>query len=371
RLLLDDWGGLGTRHPAAALAMTIFLLSLGGIPPTAGFFGKFYIFKAALESSALLPLVVIAVLNSVISIYYYLKVVMVMYFREAGRETVPLRSAPVTLALVVAAFFVLQMGLQPGRYLAYAAKSLLVGSASRVRLDPARVPIDPGPRRLTPVFSEPSRRPSLAHGVLPMPCWYASGSGCRRQAGHPARPAGGADRPGLRGGGGRGWRRRARQAARGRIRFGGDRSADAARGRVRRAAGRARASARAAGGGADRPRLDPRLRGRVAGRRRQLPDQAFPRGPAGAGGARGPGPARGRRRGPRRQRKQASAQPHRRRHKRHPDRELPAPAGGHRSGGAGGRHRRHGPHHRRKRDRQGSGRAAPARGLTALRRAAG
>ncbi|HJZ89010.1 MAG TPA: NADH-quinone oxidoreductase subunit N [Polyangia bacterium] len=127
RLLLDDWGGLGTRHPAAALAMTIFLLSLGGIPPTAGFFGKFYIFKAALESSALLPLVVIAVLNSVISIYYYLKVVMVMYFREAGRETVPLRSAPVTLALVVAAFFVLQMGLQPGRYLAYAAKSLLGG----------------------------------------------------------------------------------------------------------------------------------------------------------------------------------------------------------------------------------------------------
>src|SRR5262249_47817223 len=170
RLLLDDWGGLGTRPPAAALAMTIFLLSLGGIPPTAGFFGKFYIFKAALESSALLPLVVIAVLNSVISIYYYLKVVMVMYFREAGRETVPLRSAPVTLALVVAAFFVLQMGLQPGRYLAYAAKSLLGGGASPGRPDPARVPIDPGPRRLTPVFSEPSRRPSLAHGVLPMPC---------------------------------------------------------------------------------------------------------------------------------------------------------------------------------------------------------
>ncbi len=53
RLLLDDWAGLASRHPAAALAMTIFMLSLGGVPPTAGFFAKFYLFRAVLESSDL------------------------------------------------------------------------------------------------------------------------------------------------------------------------------------------------------------------------------------------------------------------------------------------------------------------------------
>src|SRR5262249_27484002 len=51
RLLLDDWAGLGARHPAAALAMTLFMLSLGGIPPTAGFFGKLYLFRAAIDAS--------------------------------------------------------------------------------------------------------------------------------------------------------------------------------------------------------------------------------------------------------------------------------------------------------------------------------
>src|SRR5262245_51409984 len=101
RLLLDDWSGLASRHPAAALAMTVFLLSLGGIPPTAGFFGKFYIFKAALGNPELLPLVIIAVLNSVVSIYYYLKVVMAMYFREPTREPAPLHSASAVVALVV------------------------------------------------------------------------------------------------------------------------------------------------------------------------------------------------------------------------------------------------------------------------------
>ena len=60
RLMIDDWAGLGARHPGVALAMTIFMLSLGGIPPTAGFFGKFYVFRAALEKPALIWLVVIA-----------------------------------------------------------------------------------------------------------------------------------------------------------------------------------------------------------------------------------------------------------------------------------------------------------------------
>jgi NADH-quinone oxidoreductase subunit N len=127
RLLLDDWAGLASRHPVGALAMTIFLLSLGGVPPTAGFFGKFYLFRAAVASPSLLVPVIVAVLNSVVSIYYYLRIVMAMYFREPAREPTPLRSGATTIALVLAAFFVLQMGLSPERYLAYARASLLGG----------------------------------------------------------------------------------------------------------------------------------------------------------------------------------------------------------------------------------------------------
>jgi len=113
RLMIDDWAGLASRHPGTALAMTIFMLSLGGIPPTAGFFGKFYVFRAALEKPALVWLVVIAVLNSVVSVFYYLRVVTAMYFREAGREPKPLRSASVSAALIIAAVGVLVIGILP------------------------------------------------------------------------------------------------------------------------------------------------------------------------------------------------------------------------------------------------------------------
>jgi NADH-quinone oxidoreductase subunit N len=113
RLNVDDWAGLGAKHPAAALAMTIFMLSLGGVPPTAGFFGKFYVFRAALEKPSLVVLVVIAVINSVVSIYYYLRVVTAMYFREPGREVKPLHSAAVTTSLIVAVLGTLFIGILP------------------------------------------------------------------------------------------------------------------------------------------------------------------------------------------------------------------------------------------------------------------
>ena len=113
RLMVDDWSGLGSRHPGVALAMTIFMLSLGGIPPTAGFFGKFYVFRAALEKPTLVWLVIIAVLNSVISVFYYLRVVTAMYFREVGREAKPLRATSVTAALIIAAVGVLVIGILP------------------------------------------------------------------------------------------------------------------------------------------------------------------------------------------------------------------------------------------------------------------
>ena len=75
-----DWSGAARRHPFLALAMTVFMLGLGGIPPTAGFFGKYSLFKAAVDAG-LTSLVVIAVLNSLVSVYYYLRVVVALYMR--------------------------------------------------------------------------------------------------------------------------------------------------------------------------------------------------------------------------------------------------------------------------------------------------
>jgi NADH-quinone oxidoreductase subunit N len=130
RVDIDSWAGLGSRHPVAAAAMTLFLLSLGGVPPTAGFFAKFYLFRAALEHQGLLPLVIIAVLNSVVSFYYYLRPVVQMYFRDPGSQPgaaalppAPLRSGGVTAALVIAVIFVLMLGLVPHNYLVWAGQA--------------------------------------------------------------------------------------------------------------------------------------------------------------------------------------------------------------------------------------------------------
>jgi NADH-quinone oxidoreductase subunit N len=125
RLMIDDWAGLASRHPGVALAMTIFMLSLGGIPPTAGFFGKFYVFRAALEKPALVWLVVVAVLNSVVSVFYYLRVVTAMYFREAGREVRPLNATSVSAALLIAAIGVLVMGILPTWFVDVANAAML------------------------------------------------------------------------------------------------------------------------------------------------------------------------------------------------------------------------------------------------------
>ena len=125
RTELSDWNGLGTRHPVAALAMTLFMLSLAGMPPTAGFFGKFYIFKTALGHEGLLSLVIIAALNSVISIYYYLRPVVAMYFEEPEGKFNPMRSGAVTFALFLAALFVILLGITPGQYLEWAGQSVM------------------------------------------------------------------------------------------------------------------------------------------------------------------------------------------------------------------------------------------------------
>ncbi len=125
RAEVSDWNGLGARHPVAAMAMTLFMLSLAGMPPTAGFFGKFYIFKSALGHEGLLSLVIIAALNSVISIYYYLRPVVAMYFEEPEGKFNPVRSGAATTALFLAALLVLLLGLTPGQYLAWAGQSVM------------------------------------------------------------------------------------------------------------------------------------------------------------------------------------------------------------------------------------------------------
>lgn len=86
-LNLDDYAGLARKHPALAAAMTVFMLSLTGVPPTLGFVGKFYLFRAAVEGQFYL-LAVIGVLTSLISAYYYLRVVVIMYMRDGEPETV-------------------------------------------------------------------------------------------------------------------------------------------------------------------------------------------------------------------------------------------------------------------------------------------
>ncbi len=98
-LELENYSGLAYKHPILALSMTVFLLSLGGLPPFAGFVAKFYIFSAAIEEG-FVTLVVIAVLNSAISFYYYLKVVVFMYMKEPESEF-QISLTPMTLFVVI------------------------------------------------------------------------------------------------------------------------------------------------------------------------------------------------------------------------------------------------------------------------------
>jgi NADH-quinone oxidoreductase subunit N len=111
---LEDFGGLATRHPMLAAALSIFLLSLVGIPPTAGFVGKFYLFGAAVKAGYVW-LAVVGVLNSAVAAYYYLRLIVYMYMREPeGAPTVLAPSFSGALALAVALWGVVQLGVAPG-----------------------------------------------------------------------------------------------------------------------------------------------------------------------------------------------------------------------------------------------------------------
>ena len=118
-LELEDYSGLGFRAPLLALSMSIFMLSLGGLPPLAGFVAKFYIFQAALSEGYVI-LVVLAVLNSAISFYYYLRVMVYMYMREPQGEF-QISTTPITLLVVIIGVLgTIQLGLYPGPVLSLA-----------------------------------------------------------------------------------------------------------------------------------------------------------------------------------------------------------------------------------------------------------
>ena len=111
-LEIKNYSGLAYKHPVIALSMTIFLLSLGGLPPFAGFVAKFYLFSAAIQEG-LLTLVIIAVLNSAISFYYYLKVVVFMYMKEPEAEF-NLSLTPMTLfVILIGVLGTIQLGIFP------------------------------------------------------------------------------------------------------------------------------------------------------------------------------------------------------------------------------------------------------------------
>lgn len=120
--IVDAFNGLGKRNPFLALTMTVALLSLAGIPPTGGFFAKYYIFTAAISAGHLL-LVLIAVVGSLISIYYYFRIIIAMYFRESMDDEItvsPMQklllglTIAITIALGVLPDLILRLDLFPG-----------------------------------------------------------------------------------------------------------------------------------------------------------------------------------------------------------------------------------------------------------------
>ncbi|HWR13850.1 MAG TPA: NADH-quinone oxidoreductase subunit N [Terriglobales bacterium] len=120
---IDDYAGLGRRAPGLAAILTIFLLSLIGIPVTGGFLAKFYVFHAAMQSN-LTGLVIIGVINSAIAAYYYLRVIVVMYMREPSEETPAIKMpAGLAVALVTCVVATIYLGVLPDRVLNYALQS--------------------------------------------------------------------------------------------------------------------------------------------------------------------------------------------------------------------------------------------------------
>ena len=123
-LMISDYAGLGIRKPLLAMFMTVMLLSLAGFPPTAGFVGKFYLFKSAIGAELYL-LVIVGAINTAISVFYYLRVIVTMYMREPEEE---LEFSPyastLVVGLILAVIGVLLIGILPSLMLTPAQNSV-------------------------------------------------------------------------------------------------------------------------------------------------------------------------------------------------------------------------------------------------------
>jgi len=123
--MLDDYKGLAKRSPWLALAMAYFMLSLTGVPPTGGFSGKFFVFRAAIEAD-LLWLAIIGVITSVVSGYYYLRVVYLMYMYDGDGEVVAMPGVKLVVAITAVATIIL--GFFPGAWFAITREAALLGA---------------------------------------------------------------------------------------------------------------------------------------------------------------------------------------------------------------------------------------------------
>jgi len=123
-LELDDYAGVGFKYPWIGATFSVFLLSLAGFPPTGGFLAKFYVFSAAVRQD-LTPLVVIAVMASLVSVFYYLRIIVYMYMRESAYEIEIHKENPALfLVLFLCLYGVLQLGLFPGNILIYIKQAI-------------------------------------------------------------------------------------------------------------------------------------------------------------------------------------------------------------------------------------------------------
>ena len=112
-LELEDYSGIGFKYPWIGVTLSVFLLSLAGFPPTGGFLAKFYVFASAVRQG-LVPLVIIGVLASLISVFYYLRIIVYMYFREPTQEVdIVVENPALFLVLFLCLYGVLQLGLYP------------------------------------------------------------------------------------------------------------------------------------------------------------------------------------------------------------------------------------------------------------------
>jgi NADH-quinone oxidoreductase subunit N len=123
-LAIEEMAGYSKRHPVMAFCLTLFLLSLAGIPPTIGFFGKFYLFTAAI-GEGLIWLALWGVLNSVISVYYYLRPIVVMYMKEGSAEESRANLTSTKIAVVASAVLVVLLGVLSGPIFKFIERALL------------------------------------------------------------------------------------------------------------------------------------------------------------------------------------------------------------------------------------------------------